>query len=148
MNPDKGCHVKCLLRNNILIEGIVEYWSDTKSVLKSLDGESLSIIQRTSDDILLVKIILKKFEKSEQKLIENKPIVSRVEIAKKLKETLESPTDSDLQKKNIEELKKLSIQQEKEIVANRIKEHSASEIKKTKYSYPNFFKKKENNNGF
>lgn len=132
MNPEKGAHVKCLLRNNLMVEGLVESWSDEKSVLKSLDEKSLSIIQHSANDIILIKIILINDSPETQKEIES-------EISQKLKETLNLP-DDEFREKNIADLKILANKQEKLIITNKLREHHASEVRKTRYGYPGFLK--------
>ena len=37
MTPEKGQQVKCILRSSLIVEGIVQEWSDTQVVLKALD---------------------------------------------------------------------------------------------------------------
>jgi tetrahydromethanopterin S-methyltransferase subunit A len=56
MIPQKGQSVAVMFRNGYKIEGTVISWSDGKSVLKSLTGSSTVIIQKTIDDVMLVKI--------------------------------------------------------------------------------------------
>ncbi len=59
MDPEKGTFVSVYFKNGILEQGIVESWSDNKSVLKSVSGNSLIIIQKTLEDVMLVKIEIK-----------------------------------------------------------------------------------------
>lgn len=124
MIPQKGQHVKCVLRNNLIIEGIVESWSDDQSILKSLDDASLSIILHTAQDILLIKIILKNSSE-----IKN-------ELQVKFEEAYSQPSDDKLRLKNMVELKKLLTEQERRIVSEKIKDHHISNVKETKYEAP------------
>ncbi len=135
MIPQKGQHVRCVLSNNLIIEGIVDSWEDEKSVLKSLDGESVSIIQNTSRDVVLVKIILKEYKKPAER------IVIKNELEKKFDEEKKKPIQDDLRLKNLAELKVLMIEQEKKIISEKLKDHHISDIKKASYGQPKFFKK-------
>ena len=58
MNPDTGSHVKLILKNNTVVEGIVEEWFANYVKLKSLDGQSVMIIPHPNEDIMLIKIFL------------------------------------------------------------------------------------------
>jgi|ERR1035437_3812239 hypothetical protein len=135
MIPEQGQHVKCLLRNGNSIEGIVDSWSDQQSIIKDLDGKSLTIIQRTSDDILLIRIML------EVPISAKIQSEIRKEIAVKLKEAADMPSNDELRLKTIAELKILSDKQERDIIAKKLKDHQISEVRKTKYEYPGFFQK-------
>lgn len=129
MIPQKGQHIKCALRNNLIIDGIVESWSDAKSVLRSLDGTSVSIIQHSAQDIVVIKIILKE------------SIQIKSELESKFEEVYQQPSDDELRLKSMGELKTLMIKQEKKIIADKIKDHHVSDVKKVNYGQPGFFKK-------
>lgn len=129
MTPQKGQHIKCILRNNLVVEGIVEFWSDDKSILRSLDGANISIIQHSAQDIVVIKIILK-----ESSQIKN-------ELETKFDEVYQQPSEDTLRLKNMAELKILMIEQEKKIIAEKIKDHHIGEVKKVNYGQPKFFKK-------
>jgi len=102
MIPEKGQHVKCLLRNGFVVEGFVEFWSDEQSIIKDLDEKSMSIILRPTDDIILIKIMTGTHHAVKKQNDMQK------EISEKLKEAIELPSDDDLRIKSIAELKILS----------------------------------------
>lgn len=136
MSPEVGQHVKCVLKNNALVEGIVQEWSQSKVVLKSLDEKSLLIIHSGTQDIVFTKVILE-----EIKLPQNTENISAV-IANKIKETLDIPEEQvELKSKSVEELILLRDEQERKIISDRLKEHSASEVRTIKYGTPGFFTK-------
>ena len=125
MIPQPGQHVKCFMRSTMVLEGIVENWSDTQVVLKSLDGENLMIVHRPVEDILITKVILgESLEISKEKIPE--PISEiKQQITKKLQEVLESNHDQDpeIDKMNLDQLRQLVIASEQEIISEKKKEH-------------------------
>lgn len=145
MTPKKDQYVKCFMRTGMLIEGIVEEWSDAQIILRSLDDQSLMIIHCPNEDIMLTKIMLKNIEKS--------PVVPASQMQEKIKnklyETQESADDPELQNKNIEELRQLVIEQDRQIIANKTKEHfgSAGAGQTTKYTNPLINGNKESKHG-
>lgn len=129
MIPQKGQQVRCVLRNNLIIDGIVESWSDGKSVLRSKDGASVSIIQHTSQDIVVIKIILK-----ETSQIKN-------DLEQQFEEVCQGPSDDELRLKNLVDLRTLMAEQDKKIIAEKLKEHHVEGVKKVAYGQPGFFTK-------
>lgn len=129
MIPQKGNHIKCLMRNNLVLEGIVELWSNDQSILRSLDGTSVSIVQHPAQDIVVIKIILKE------------PTQIKKELEVKFEEEFNKPSDDDLRVKNMVELKTMLNEQEKKIVAEKLKSHHIGEVKRTSYGQPGFFSK-------
>jgi hypothetical protein len=124
-------HVKLLLNNNIMIEGIVQEWSNSSVKLLSIDNNSVSIITHPDEDIRVIKIInnLPKPNKN------NIP-----ELEKEIEATYDQPSD-DLRLKTLVELKQELFKKEKEIVENKLKNHNISEFREIKYELPGFFKK-------
>jgi sRNA-binding regulator protein Hfq len=57
-NIETGSQVKYFLLNGMVLEGIVEKDTASECVLRSLDGKSLMIIHRPSEDILMTKVVL------------------------------------------------------------------------------------------
>lgn len=136
MIPQIGQHVKCLLKENIIAEGIVEEWSDNFVQLLSLDKQSILIIYRPSE-IVLVKIIIN------EQIVENKrkdPLI-QTNLEEQFQEVYEQPSSDDLRNKKLVELKALLVKQEKKIVTEKLKDHSIEEVKEIKYGYPGFFAK-------
>ena len=140
MIPKKDQHVRCVLRNNLIIEGTVDSWSDAKSVLRSLDGSSVSIIQHTAQDIVVVKIILQEPVKEKKEPIQAR-VEAKTELEKKFDEVYQSPSDNELRVKNLAELKTLMNEQERKIISERIKNHQATDVRKVTYGQPEFLKK-------
>jgi len=134
MIPQKLQHVKCILKNSTLVEGIVEKWSESEVILKSLDGENILIIHGGITDISLTKIILA----SEDKKIQN---VNNL-VSSKLKEVIDVPSEeSELKDKTVKELIELKTEQEKKIILDKAKEHTVNGIRTITYGTPQFFKK-------
>lgn len=129
MIPQKGNHIKCLMRNNSVLEGIVELWSNEQSILRSLDNLSLSIIQNPAQDIVVIKIVLKT------------PIQMKNDLELKFDEEYNKTSNDDLRLKNLVDLKNLLNTQEKKIVAEKLKDHHIGEVKKINYGQPGFLPK-------
>jgi hypothetical protein len=140
MTPQPGQHVKCILRNGALAEGIVESWLVDEVQLKSLDGESILIITRPTEDIMLIKILLEIPKENEEQL-EVHSIDE--EIKSDLKEKVELATEA-MDPTNIESIKTLAelkielAKQERKIIAEKLREHrpSAYAPSTTPYHYP------------
>jgi hypothetical protein len=138
-------HVKCFLRNSMVLEGIVEEWSDTRAVLKSLDGKSLMIVHRPNEDILMTKVMLEEF--TEVIPAEDPPqdpamvvtISNNNPVREKLHEVMQPTGDEELDKLNIKQLRDLVVEQDKKIIRDKTREHFGSPgapRKVGKYSTP------------
>lgn len=143
MIPEPGQHVKCFMRSTMALEGIVENWTTTEVILKSLDGQSIMIIHCPTEDIIMTKIVLKTFEKIKEKkeIVEKK----KDQIREKLHEVLQPSGDAKLDQMNIKQLHNLVIQQDKKIIQEKIKEHFSSPYssdKTSKYSVPSGFSRR------
>ena len=57
MTLSKGQFVQVRFNNGIFFDGFVQEWTDQKSVLKLADSDDIVIIQKTLQDVLLVKLI-------------------------------------------------------------------------------------------
>jgi hypothetical protein len=57
MNPIKGQKVQIRFNNGIFFDAVVEDWSDQKSIVMLPDSAEKVIIQKTLQDVLLVKIM-------------------------------------------------------------------------------------------
>lgn len=93
-----GQIVKILFRNGSIETGKVIKWTDEKSIIKSLNSNDLLIIQKTLEDVFVIKII------NEQKL-DKEP------------EVIDDPvyiTDSTLKTKKLVELHAEKVKLEKE----------------------------------
>jgi hypothetical protein len=142
-----GKHVKLLLQNNLMMEGIVQEWSNKKVALLALDGKSTSIIAHPRYDIRVIKLIHEEKSLQEPKdQITEKPVSSdledsKSELDKKFNQVKQSPSDNQLRIKTLAELKSELIEQEKIMIASRLKEHNIGEVKTVRYEQPRFFKK-------
>lgn len=123
MIPDKGHHVKCVMRTTLVLEGIVEEWSEARVVLRSIDGESLMIIHRPAEDILLTKVMLT--EPISKKKVEHNLTEAQEQIKAKLHE-VQAETEPELQEKSIAELRDMVREQERQIIINKRREHFGS----------------------
>lgn len=138
---DKGKYVKIFLRNGMALEGFVEESTGAQVVLRSINDQSLMIIHRPGEDIMLTKVMSEgpPVEMPEESPPEPTPDPTemQVKIKEKLHETLET-TDPELQNLSIEELRQLVHAQEKQIIAQKRKEHfgSPGAAKMTQYSTP------------
>lgn len=56
--PKENQKVSILFKNGKIEYGIVLYWSDYKSVIKSLNSDNIMIIQQTLQDVMAVKIFI------------------------------------------------------------------------------------------
>jgi hypothetical protein len=145
--PDKS-HVKILLRNNTIVEGVVEEWYGNVVKLQSLDDKSYVIIPHPEEDIILIKVFLEPATEEtstetpmETPVEEHDPVETKTELEEKFQQTLEQPSGDPLRDKSLAELKTLMAAQDRQIIANKLKSHHLGETKKVKYGYPGFFKK-------
>jgi hypothetical protein len=139
MKPTKDQHVKCVLKNNAVIEGIVDEWSEHNVVLKSLDDKSIMIIHAGTADIVFTKVILE--ENDFCKLnTENIPTV----LAEKVKEVIEiPPEETELKEKSVKELIALRKEQERRIIQDKLKDHTSNGVRTVQYGTPRFFSKQQ-----
>ena len=52
MIPSIGSQITVFFRNGVQVSGQVISWSDTKSAIKSLTNNKITVIQKTIDDVL------------------------------------------------------------------------------------------------
>lgn len=152
MNPETGNHVKLILKNNTVVEGIVEEWFANYVKLKSLDGQSMIIIPHPNEDIMLIKIFLDdpmpslefvKLKKDEGTEVKTSPYLQEqeAEIEAKFQAALNLPSEDPSRIKTLAELKKLKNDLERKIVSDKVKNHYIDGARKAQYGYPGFFKK-------
>lgn len=143
MIPEIGQHVKCLLRNNSLVEGIVKYWNTDRIELQSLDEKSILIIPHPEQDIMMIKILLENISDKEnsQKLNPPNHAFYSAELEKQIQETYDLPSDDPRRIKTIAELKIMLAEQEKKIIVEKMKEHHLGDVRKVQYGYPGLNKK-------
>jgi len=121
--------VEIIFRNNdTVVSGTIVSWLENNYVLKSLDGQSLIILNNPALDIMAIKVF------SETEPIVQQPISS--------KEILEEVIDnSDLKHKKLAELYIESTKAEKQIIAEKLRNHHIGAVTLPKYATPNFFNK-------
>lgn len=128
MNPEKGQYVKILFNNGTTAEGIVQSWSDEKSVLISENRESILIVQKSKEDILTV-IINTKYKTKEEANRKQEELVNEVP---KTKKTIQE----------LAELRKELNRHEREDFFNATRSHEMSQVGSVgHYVLPNFSKK-------
>lgn len=143
MNIEKGQHVKYFLRNGMVLEGFVEEDTAAQVILKSIDGGSLMILHRPTEDIMMTKVVLEESapepetETEEQSQVITMSDNSQEQVKAKLQEALQQENE-DLQKMSIEELRQLLVEQQRQLIANRRREHfgTAGAAKMTQYTTP------------
>jgi uncharacterized membrane protein YheB (UPF0754 family) len=126
MIPETGQHVKCFMRSTMVLEGIIEEWSSNQVVLKSLDSESIMIIHRPQEDIMITKVVLEKI--SEEKPLNEaekvkKKILDKMEIKERLQQVLDPISDEELNKTNLKRLRELVVEQDKKLITQKRQEH-------------------------
>ena len=135
----KGQYVKLFLRNGMALEGVIEESTSAQVVLRSINDQSLMIIHRPNEDIMLTKVMvdLPSAEVPPEPEPVPEPSEMQVKIKEKLQEALQV-SDPQLQNLSVEELRKLVFAQEKQIITQKRKEHfgSAGSAKLTQYSTP------------
>ncbi|SRR5713101_1252016 len=130
MIPQKNQHIKCIFKNGTALDGIVEVWSENESILKSMIDQSIVIIPHTSEDIMLIKIIL------------SPAIQIKTKLEQQFEQTQQQPSSDDLRIKKLAELKIMMANADRKIIANKLKEHQIGETKKVNYEQPRFFSNK------
>lgn len=134
MIPDIGSHVKCLMKNNTIAEGIVEEWTGNHVKLLALDKQSYMIIHNPNEDIMLTKVMLD--DNSEELPAAPPP----APVAPKMQED-ESIDPVALNAMSKAELHVELAKQEREIVAAKLRDHHVGDVKKVKYGQPGFLPK-------
>ena len=132
MNIQPKQRVKCLFRNGVVIEGIVQSWSKDEVELLSLGGEDRIVILHPNDDIVLIKIVLS--DNSEELKPTEKPKLPKTELQQALDILVEKPTDTPGRIETIAELRIQLAEAEREIVANKLQEHHIGNPNGTKYA--------------
>jgi hypothetical protein len=130
MEPQVGQFVKLIFRNGTLMEGIVQQWSKTRSVLKSESSDDILVILQTEQDLLAYKIVAS--------YISPKELPHRLnQLEQQFEETRQQPSTDDLRLQSLAQLKVAMIQHEKKMVANQLKHHLPTQtIGKVQYGNP------------
>ncbi len=136
MKPDIGQYVKCLLINNLIVEGYVEGWSDLFVKIKSPDDNNILIIHHPERDIVLTKIVL---QTKKEIITSSKEKLTNLE--KEFEQEYTKSSDDNLRIKKLADLKVMIAEQDKKIITDKLKDHHISETRIVKYGYPGFFQK-------
>jgi hypothetical protein len=126
--PFEGERVKIYFKNGLVEEGIVEFWSQHKSVLRAISGNNLFIIQNTLQDVLGLKIF------------RDQPSISDVHVdTPTLKERI---PDENLRAMKLADLHKLRAQEERKRAREKLTTFSieTSASGQVNYGTPNFGK--------
>lgn len=132
----KGQFVQIRFNNGIFFDAIIEDWSDQKSIVSLPDTRETVIIQKTLQDVLLVKV----FNKSPE--IKKKEIEIKEEKDKKLDnvrsefDKLKDETTSPTSLKKMSELKDEMNKLEREEVFGRMKEFKPDGVREIVYGLP------------
>jgi hypothetical protein len=141
MIPKTGQHVKIILRNGAMAEGILEEWFANEVQLKSLDGESILIITHPNEDIMLIKVFLEKKPEED----ESAPTEEEADaFASQFEDAPDEKTDpfDPMKNMSLAQLRIEKMKQERKIIAEKLKDHSPSTGPgKVQYGYPGFGKK-------
>jgi hypothetical protein len=127
----------------MVLEGIVEESTGAQVVLRSLQDESLMIIHRPGEDIMLTKVMPEatseevSVEEQSQVVTMSPNIPIREQVKNKLDQVLQTE-DPELQNMSIDELRQLVREQDRQIIAQKRREHfgSPGNAKMTQYSHP------------
>ena len=119
----KGQHVRCFMRSAMILEGFIEDWTDAQVILKSLDGQSLMIVHRPTEDIMLTKLVLKEPEEAPEKEIPKRPSDTKDDIRAKLQEVMNPTGEADLDKMNVDQLRQLVQEQDRQLITQKKREH-------------------------
>ena len=131
MVPVKGNYIKVIFRNGAQAEGHVESWTNGISVIKSEDGLNYFVIQKTSEDVMAIKIMLE-----DRRSISVPKIEQHLNtIQEQFQKELEMPSNNDLRLKNLAQLKVAMIEQERKLAAAKLKDHTFSGVRKANYEH-------------
>lgn len=132
----EGTRVKVLLRNNTIVDGIVQEWGETIK-LQSLNDQSYMIILHPKEDIILIKVFP---ENSSEEIVTVSEEV-QTELEQQFQQVLEQPSEDSSRLKSLAELRELLVSQERQIIANKLKQHHIGQPRKVEYGSPRFFTK-------
>lgn len=117
---ENGQHVKCMFKNNSMVEGIVDGWNTNLIQLRSLSDQSMIFIINPQENLMMIKVM--PLEEAEESL----PIDSNLkeQISSKIKKVIQtSSNDTELLKLSVKELKHLAWEQERKMIADKIRNH-------------------------
>jgi hypothetical protein len=155
MTPTAGQHVKCLMKNNTIAEGIVEEWHGNYVKLKALDGKSYLIIHHPGEDIMLTKVMVDENseekslaqqvkEKIEAKGTKPRPTEPQLTLEEAFQQLSTEDDTIDMQALDAKSKAQLQVElakQEREIIAAKLRDHTIEGPKKVQYGYPGLYTK-------
>lgn len=124
MTPQPGQRVQCFLRiGAIVIDGIVELWSDEQVILQSIESEKKIIIHSPLADIVATSVFPGAQPMEEKQLPEIKQAIQA-----KMREISSQPLDiePELKELSVKQLRLLALEQERKILQDKQKEHFSS----------------------
>jgi hypothetical protein len=128
MNPEYGQFIQVRFNNGVFFDAVVESWSDEKSVLILPDTSDKVVIQKTIQDVLLVKILA-------HKNVPECKVQHKTEVDREFEELKDQPkTDETLTR--MAELKDKLNQIEREEVFSKAAMHKPSGMKEVTYGIP------------
>jgi len=131
MKPEPGQFIQVRFNNGVFFDAMVEEWSDQKSVLKLTDNSNDTIIiQKTLQDVLLVKIFANK----------NTPVVKqqyKSEVYEEFEGLKTQPKDNEKLSRMAELKDELNKIEREEIVA-KTKSHIPSGLREVNYGIPKY----------
>ena len=141
MNPQPGQLVQIRFNNGIFFDAIVQEWSDQKSSVKLPDTNEVVIIQKTLQDVLVVKILKSATQEpkhQESGIIEEyyeEPIVDANEVVEEFHSLKEQPMTPDNLKKIIE-LKSEMNKLDREETFKKLRTFEATGARSVQYGLP------------
>lgn len=129
----KGQYVKVVFQNSMAMEGIIDSWSDEKSLLIASDGKSSCLIMNTKKDVMLVKI-------TEKLPTHNELVKEATQLEQQFEQVKLEPSSDDLRIKKLANLKKMMIEQDRKIIAEKTRGHITTGQQAVQYGYPTTFR--------
>lgn len=156
MTPETNQYVKVVLKNSMVIGGVVISWEENQACIQSLETNDVIIINNLKENVVLIKICYeennnyienqKSFVKKEQATSNISEDIARAEIEKQineekvlLEEELKKLPSFTPQKNQTLAKLRLSIKEiDEKLVRSKLSSHVPTEVKNN-YAYPNFF---------
>ena len=138
MELHKNTHIKCILSNNISIEGYFISSSNDDIRIYSLDKKSVIVINNPKQNVILTKIFLQEEMEQKSEIKEQAPPILEEEKIEVVNNN--NQENEDLKLKNLAELKILKNEQEKKIIAEKLRGHTITGASEVRYTIPSFFR--------
>lgn len=135
MNPKQGQLIQVRLTNGAFFDGVVESWSDQKSVLILPDTNDTIIIQKTLQDVMLIKIFNEQTTKKYHAEVESNQQIPKEYLSERFQELKEQPKNKD----SISEMAKLKDRLnvlEREEISSKFKSHELDSNRNINYGFP------------